>query len=167
MKKRFVLTMGMVICLGLSVGCQKPAGLSEADRTAIRQVLQNDLKLSITNDWKGDLALFTDDAISMPPNQAAVQGKTAILTWEEAFPPISNFQEQSLELEGQGDLAYDRGTYSMTITPPGAAPIEDRGEYLFILRKQADGSWKFVRVMYNSDLPLPAPEKPVGPAKKK
>jgi ketosteroid isomerase-like protein len=64
-------------------------------------------------------------------------------------------------------LAYDRGTYSMTITPPGAAAIEDRGKYLTIYRKQADGSWKVLRVMYNSDLPLPAPEKPAGPAKKK
>jgi len=167
MKRRLVLTMGMVSCLGFSVGCQKPAGLYETDRTAIRQVLEKDLKLSAANDWKGDVALFTEDAISMPPNQAAVQGKAAILAWEESFPPISNFQEQSVELEGQGDLAYDRGTYSMTVTPPGAAPIEDRGKYLFILRKQADGSWKFLRVMYNSDLPLPAPEKPAGTAKKK
>ena len=60
----------------------------------------------------------------------------------------------------QADLAYDRGTYSMTVTPPGAAPIEDRGKYLTIYRKQADGSWKIARVMFNSDLPLPAPEKP-------
>ena len=167
MKKRLVLTMGMVICLGFSVGCQKPAGLSEADRMAIRQVQENDIKLTNAKDWKGDLALYTEDAIELPPNQAVVQGKAAIQAWAEAFPPFSNYQAQSLELEGQGDLAYDRGTYSMTIMPAGAAPIEDRGKYLTIYRKQADGSWKVLRVMYNSDLPLPAPEKPAGPAKKK
>jgi ketosteroid isomerase-like protein len=55
----------------------------------------------------------------------------------------------------------------MTVTPPGAAPFEDRGKYLTICRKQADGSWKVARAMFNSDLPLPAPEKPAGPAKKK
>jgi len=103
----------------------------------------------------------------LPPNQAAVQGKAAIQAWLEAFPPFSNFQEQSLEIEGQGDLAYDGGTYSMTVTPPGAVPFEDRGKYLTICRKQADGSWKVARAMFNSDLPLPAPEKPSGPAKKK
>ncbi len=42
-----------------------------------------------------------------------------------------------MEIEGLGDLAYDRGTYSQTVTPDGAAPIEDRGKYLTILRKQA------------------------------
>ena len=168
MKKRLVLTTGMAICLGFSVGCQGPAGLSDADRTAIRQADGNDMKLMNAKDWKGDAALFTEDAIELPPNQAAVQGKAAIQASMEAFPPFSNFREQSLEIEGQGDLAYDRGTYSMTLTPSGAAPIEERGKYLTIWRKQADGSWKVLRAMYNSDLPLPAPEKPRArvPAKK-
>jgi ketosteroid isomerase-like protein len=163
MKKRLVLTTGMAICLGFSVGCQRPAGLSEADLTAIRQADANDMKLMNAKDWKGDAALLSEDAIEMPPNQAAVQGKADIQAWEEAFPPFSNFLEQSLEIEGQGDLAFDRGTYSMTLTPAGAAPIEDHGKYLTIWRKQADGSWKVLRAMYNSDVsaaPAPAPEKP-------
>ena len=54
----------------------------------------------------------------------------------------------------------------MTVTLPGAAPIEDRGKYLTIWRKQADGSWKVQRGTFNSDLPLPAPGKPAAPAKK-
>ena len=160
MEKRLIVTIGMVICLGFSVGCQRPTGLSEADRTAIRKADETDMMMMIAKDWKGDLALYTEDAIQLPPNQAALQGKAAIQAWDEAFPPFSNFQEQSLEIEGQGNLAYDRGTYSMTVTPPRAAPIEDRGKYLTIYRKQADGSWKIARVMFNSDLPLPAPEKP-------
>jgi ketosteroid isomerase-like protein len=125
------------------------------------------MKMMSARDWKGDLDLYTEDAITLPPNQAAVQGKAAIQASDEAFPPYSNFQEQSLEIEGQGDLAYDRGTYSMTMTPAGVAPFEDRGKYLAIWRKQADGSWKISRVIYNSDLPLPAPEEPAAPAKKK
>ena len=160
MEKRLIVTIGLAICLGFSVGCQRPTGLSEADRTAIRKADETDMMMMIAKDWKGDLALYTEDAIQLPPNQAALQGKAAIQAWYEAFPPFSNFQEQSLEIEGQADLAYDRGTYSMTVTPPGAAPIEDRGKYLTILRKQADGSWKVARAMFNSDLPLPAPEKP-------
>lgn len=166
--ERLVLTIGMAICLGFSVACQRPAGLSGDDRTAIRQADENDMKLMNAKDWKGDAALLTEDAIEMPPNQAAVQGKASIQAWMEASPRFSNFQEQSLEIEGQGDFAYDRGTYSMTLTSPGAAPIEDHGKYLTIWRKQADGSWKVLRAMYNSDLPLRAPEKPRArvPAKK-
>lgn len=162
MDKRLVLTMGMAVCLALGTGCQRPVGLTEADRTAIRQGDQTDrsMKMMIAKDWKGDLDLYAEDAIQMSPNQVAVQGKAAILAWDEALPQFSNFQEKSLEVEGQGNIAYDRGTYSMTVTPAGKAPIEEQGKYLTIWRKQADGSWKISRTIYNSDLPLPPPEKP-------
>ena len=165
MVKRLVLMIGMVVCLAFSAGCQRGA-LSEADRMAIRQADETDMKMMNAKDWKGDLVLYEDDAIVLPPNQAAVQGKAAIQAWDEAFPPFSNFQEQSVEIEGRGDLAYDRGTYSMTMTPPGAAPIEDHGKYLTIWHKQAGGLWKVSRVMFNSDLPLPAPQKPAVQPKK-
>ena len=167
MEKRLILILGTVMCLVLSVGCQGPAGLSEADRTAIRQGDENYAKLLNARDFKGVAALHADDAIILPPNQAAVQGRAAIQASLEAPPPFSNFQIQILEIEGRGDLAYSRGTYSITVTPAGAAPIEDRGKYIEIWRKQADGSWKILRDIYNSDLPLPAPEEPAAPAKKK
>ena len=166
--QRLVLTIGIVICVGFSVGCQQPAGFSAADRTAIRQADENSVKLMNAKDWKGALADYADDAIEMPSNGPAVQGKAAIQAWMEAFPPFSDFQEQNSEIEGQTDLAYDRGTYSMTLAPPGAAPIMERGKFLTIWHKQADGTWKVVRDMFNSDLPLAAPAKAKAkaPAKK-
>jgi len=44
----------------------------------------------------------------------------------------------------------------------------ERGKYLTIWHKQADGTWKVVRDMFNSDLPLAAPAKAKAkaPAKK-
>ena len=56
------------------------------------------------------------------------------------------------EIEGRGDLAYVRGTYTMTLHPDGAPePVEDAGKYLEIRRKQSDGSWLYVADMFNSD----------------
>jgi ketosteroid isomerase-like protein len=60
------------------------------------------------------------------------------------------------ELEGRGDVAYARGSYSMKIAVPGApAPVDEKGKYVEIWRRQADGSWKLARDIFNSDLPLP------------
>ena len=58
---------------------------------------------------------------------------------------------------GYSDLAYLRGTYTMTFTIPGAAPIDEQGKFLQIYRRQPDGSWEMAREIYNSDLPLPVP----------
>ena len=161
MDKQIVLMTGMAVCMGFSVGCQRQTGLSKADRTAVHQAQENDVKLTNAQDWKGDLALYAEDAILMPPNEAAVQGKTPIQDWMQAYPPISNLQEQSLEIEGQGNLAYDRGTYSMTVAHVEAASTDDHGKYLTIWRKQGDGSWQISRAIFNSDLELPAQQKPV------
>jgi ketosteroid isomerase-like protein len=63
-----------------------------------------------------------------------------------------------VEAVGSGDLAYLRGTYSMTFSIPGVpTPIEEQGKFRQIYRKQSDGSWKMTREIYNSDLPLPTP----------
>ena len=91
MEKRLVLMMGMAVCVGLSVSCQQPAGLSKAKLTAVHQAQENDVKLTNAQDWKGDLALYAEDAVLMPPNQAAVQGKTSIQDWMQAYPPFPTY----------------------------------------------------------------------------
>ena len=167
MERRSILILGIALCLGLSVGCQRPAGLSEADQTAIRQGDLEYARLMNAKDFKGVAALYADDAIVLPPNQAMVEGRAAIQAWIESFPPTSNFQMQTLEIEGGGNLAYVRGAFSLTMAPSGAAPVEERGKYMEIWRQQADGSWKIAQDIWNSDLPLPVSEKPPEPVKKK
>jgi ketosteroid isomerase-like protein len=68
---------------------------------------------------------------------------------------------QVIEIVGSGDLAYLRGTWTMTISIPGVpAPINEHGNMLLISRKQSDGVWKITREMLNSDVPEPAPAPP-------
>jgi uncharacterized protein (TIGR02246 family) len=166
MEKRLALAVATAICLLLSVGCQGPAGLSEADRAAIRQAQEDFVKLMNARDFKGLAALYAEDAVVLPPNRPAVQGRAAIQAFMESDPPISDFRLQVLEVEGRADLAYSRETASSTLSPTGAEPGVARDKVLAIWRKQADGSWKVLRDTWNSDLPLPAPEKPATTAKK-
>jgi ketosteroid isomerase-like protein len=56
------------------------------------------------------------------------------------------------EIDGRADLAYVRGSYSMTLHPQGApAPVDDVGKYLEIRMHQADGSWLLAVDIFNSD----------------
>jgi len=49
-----------------------------------------------------------------------------------------------------GDWAFDRGREHYIVTPKaGGAPIEKTGNYLYLYRRQADGSWKQSRVIWN------------------
>ena len=72
------------------------------------------------------------------------------------YPPITDVNLTIDEIDGNDKLAFVRGTYTMTIEPEGAAePLQDRGKYVEIRRKQADGAWLIAVDIFNSDLPIP------------
>ena len=52
-----------------------------------------------------------------------------------------------------GNLGVSSGTYEMSFDGPAGKPISDRGKYVVVWKKQADGSWKVIRDISISDLP--------------
>jgi ketosteroid isomerase-like protein len=64
------------------------------------------------------------------------------------------FELASDTIEGRGDLAYNRGHFRLTGVPKVKGPnISDEGKFVEILKRQPDGSWKYVVDMYSSNLP--------------
>ena len=64
------------------------------------------------------------------------------------------FQSTQAEASKGGDFVYTVGTYSMTVSnPKDKKPVTDKGKYLTVFKKQANGSWKAVADMMNSDMP--------------
>ena len=60
-------------------------------------------------------------------------------------------QYVSEEIRVHGDLGFDRGTYSQTLTPKsGGQGNRESGKYLWIYSRQSDGGWEFSRVMWNA-----------------
>jgi len=153
-----VLVVATPLILMTLAACQPapppgPAMLSDADKAGIEETTRAFGKAFEAKDWAGVAATYTEDAILLPPNAAAVKGRAAIQEFLGSFPPASNFQIKTVEVDGRGDLAYVYGTYSMTITPEGADPVEESGKYLEIRQKQADGSWLLHRDMFSSNMP--------------
>ncbi|MDH5203197.1 MAG: SgcJ/EcaC family oxidoreductase [Nitrospirota bacterium] len=162
--KKLLMIIPLVILLCFTFSCQQgeevaeEAALSDEDVAAIKASTEAYVQAVKSEDFTAFAALYTEDAVLMPPNQPIVQGREAILTWAEAFPPLTEFSLSAVEIDGRGDLAFVRGTYSMTIALEGAPePIQDTGKYIEIRRKQEDGSWLIARDIFNSDLPLPPP----------
>ncbi len=72
------------------------------------------------------------------------------------FDLPSAFSLTPAETDGVGDLAYDRGSYSVTVSIEGMPePLTDAGKYVVLLRKQTDKSWLIMASIWNSDMPLP------------
>jgi ketosteroid isomerase-like protein len=155
--------MGALLIAGC--GPRAPASLSDQDRAAIQKGEADFAASMIAKDYAKVAASYTADAVVMPANGPAVTGRAAIEQLLGTFPPLTAFTLNSAEIEGVGDLAYQRGTYLMTFALPAGGTASDSGKYLEIRRRQADGSWLITRDIWNSDIPAPEPAPP-PPAKK-
>ena len=158
MKKLLILVVVGSMCAAFAA-CQAGAGrLSDQDQAAIRKVVDDATKIATAQ--KADFAAYvrlyyTKDATALMPNSPPIQGQAAIQAMLASFPPISEFKADILDVDGRGDLAYVRGNYSMTTNPPGAPATTDKGKYIEVWKKQADGTWKVSYDSWSSDLPLP------------
>jgi ketosteroid isomerase-like protein len=141
---------------------------SAADTKAIEQVLRDlDDQWSAAagvKDFEKIVSFYSDDAVVMPPNAPRATTKEAIRTiWKDLLTDASiSWKTKEVEVAQSGDLAYSSGTYEVTLNDPTGTPVKDRGKYLEVWKKQADGTWKCVMDMWNSDLRVAssaAPEK--------
>jgi uncharacterized protein (TIGR02246 family) len=126
---------------------------------AIRQVADEYVKATLAADPKAVAALYTEDAVELPPNQPMIKGRAAIQEYYEKIfssgMKMSTFTLMHLESRASGDSAYDVGTYEQSMTPAGGtAPASQSGKYVVIL-KRAGGAWKVAYAIYNSDQPPP------------
>ena len=154
MKSITKLPLLAVLAASLAACAGGAASLSDADIAAIEEGSEAFVAATNANDWGGVAALYTEDAVMMPPNGPAVEGQAAIEAFFAAYPPFSGFTLNPVEIDGRGDLAFVRGTYSMTLEIEGMEPTPDTGKYIEIRRRQTDGSWLITADIFNSDTPL-------------
>ena len=126
-----------------------------ADEQAIRGIVDRWLHLVEAKDAVAIAGLYAEDGAVMPPNAPIGKGRTAIQqTWASMMrtPGFGlTFVPEQIVVSSSGDMALDRGTYSLTIAPDGTAQT-DTGKYVVVWRK-IGGEWKAAADIFNSDLP--------------
>lgn len=132
----------------------------DADVSALKDTEAAWIKDASTKDVEKFVAHYTDDASVLLPNAPIFNGKDAI---RGALKPILSdpnfaltFSPERVDVAKSGDLGFTQGPYSMTVTDPATkAPTTEKGKYLTVYRRQADGSWKAVEDTFMSDAPPP------------
>jgi ketosteroid isomerase-like protein len=109
------------------------------------------------------VSYYSEGAIVMPPNAPSATTKEAIRTvWKDLLtsPGVAiSWKTTKVEVAKSGDMAYSSGTYELTMNDASGKPVNDRGKYLVVWEKQADGKWKCGADTWNSDLPVPSAKK--------
>jgi uncharacterized protein (TIGR02246 family) len=161
--KQSLLPILLLSCAAISA-CNKQASppAPAADTAAIADSIKSG-EAQWVQDYRARdvakaLAHYAPDASLMPSGMAPMHGSQAIeaglkaLTADPAFD--LTFSADKVRVAASGDLAYSQGSYSLRVTDPKThKPVTDKGSYLTVYAKQADGSWKAVDDIVASSAP--------------
>lgn len=155
---------GCIALVALTVACSGGAATETRDTRDADVKAVEDVEAA----WSRDMAskdidkmasYWAEDAAVMMPNEPLLNGREKAketLKTMVADPNFAlSFQPTHAEASKGGDFVYTIGTYSMTVSDKDKKPVTDKGKYLTVYKKQADGSWKAVADMINSDMPPP------------
>lgn len=148
-----------VVALLAACGARGP---SAADTDAIRQTIrdtdQHWNQYIVEKNDSAIAALYTADALMMPPGQPAQHGAAAIRTFWQGLWQMPDaglvITPGEIQVAAAGDMAAERGTYTFTVGGP--QPAKDNGKYLVVWVKGEGGAWHAASDIWNSDNAAPA-----------
>jgi uncharacterized protein (TIGR02246 family) len=151
-----------------AAGCAAQ-GAPPADAAAVRQQIEKTSAAFAAAVSRGDPAavgaVFATDAVLLMSNAEPVIGRDRIVGHLKAVLAGATETRYVLatdEVEVFGDAAFERGHYTLSMKLQGR-PVQDRGKYLAIWKRQPDGAWQIYRDIDNTSLPLPPPPLPPPP----
>jgi ketosteroid isomerase-like protein len=150
MKVSPIPAMTLALVLACSPIPALAGGLSNSDIAAIHTARAARSAAIAAGDAAAAAAVATEDGVILPPSLPPRQGQAALHEWFTNFP-FRSLVFTSIEIDGANGMAYDRGTYEGTLRNGGVT----QGKYLWIWKKQSNGSWRVAIAMWNLNAPAP------------
>jgi ketosteroid isomerase-like protein len=153
--------LGLAFLAGDAVAANQPkTGKTHLSSipAGIQKLHQQDVDATLSMDVGKLTDLWADDGVLLGQGEKPLVGKPAIqasLKQNFAANPatkVLKYAPEVTDLQVAGDVAYEWGFFEATHQlSADSKPVSSRARFLRVMRLQSDGSWKFVRVMWNTD----------------
>jgi uncharacterized protein (TIGR02246 family) len=142
----------------LLTSCGAPPTNVADVRKAIEEADAQQMAAFASKDIAGMTANYAPDAVILPQNGPAVSGKENLeASFKEMANMMSDMKWSITKFDASGDIAYEVGTYTANIQMPGMPAMADKGKFVTVWKRQADGKWLIVVDIFNTDLPPTMP----------
>ena len=154
--KRLLILIPLVFlcCLGCQQSQEVAAVDVEADIQAIKDKIAEINAAFNSADLDRYLSIYTDDAVMFPPADPPSVGKKQIRSTIQQWFKDYSFQTKCkvLDVDVSGTMAIARITFVTTATTKSRRePVEENGNWLWILKKQPEGTWKAKYDMWSNE----------------
>ena len=153
--RRVLVLAALLTSACASEAVQQSSTDTAADEAAIREIISQEVAALSAGNAAGYVALTGPDFEAMPPNEPAVAGADALTTWLNDFFAAVTAQAQysNEQITVHGDMAVHRYSGQLTLTPKaGGESMTETIKGLHVFQRQADGTWKMTRDIWNSDV---------------
>ena len=163
MKHQMIGSAVGLLLMAFGVACAPAPETEEGPATVRAAIEETNARFTEAfnqGDTAATAALYTEDAIVLPPGQGMVRGRPAIqesMAADIETNALSGLVLTTSDVRVGGNLAVEVGTYSIQ-----AGAMQDEGKYVVVWKKQEDGSWKLHRDIWNSNLMPAEEEEPEG-----
>jgi ketosteroid isomerase-like protein len=155
-----IKTLLLTLAFALAAVAVSLAGDTKAEQ-ALRDADAAWSKAAESKDLDKTVSYYSADAIVLPPNAPIATTKEAIKKiWQDMLATpgfVITWKATKVEVAKSGDLGFVSGTYELTMNDASGKPVTDKGKYVEVWEKKADGKWKCGTDTWNSDLPASAP----------
>jgi ketosteroid isomerase-like protein len=155
-------TLLVTFTLSLTAAALCLAGDTKAEQ-ALRDADEAWSKAAASKDVDKTVSYYSADASVLAPNAPIATTKEAIKKiWGDMLASpglVISWKATKVEVAKSGDLGFLSGTYEITMNDASGKPTSDKGKYVEVWEKTADGKWKCGTDIWNSDMPAsPAAE---------
>lgn len=160
---RYLRRAGLTSLWVLGLACDSPHSKATPDPAQALAALRTADSLVqaaiVARDADRAASFYAEQAVMMPVAEATIEGRPAILAeWRHVFgiPGYANRARLvAADLSTAGDLGYTRGTYESPMLGPDGQQLLERGKWVSVWKRQADGQWRIVVDIFNTDTPPP------------
>lgn len=144
---------GLLLSILTLAGCAQqpplptpPPDTRAADEAAIHALVKDWSASAQAKDADKFTSFYAEDGVVMMADAPDVSGKAAIreaiggMMQDPSF--ALSFSSDKVVVARSGDLAYETGTYSLTMSDAKKQPATEEGNYVVVWQKQPDGAWK-------------------------
>ena len=124
----------------------------------IKKLHQADVDATLKRDLDALIELWDDNGVLLQPGHAPVIGRSAFVEFlrqnleQSASLKVLKYAPEIRDIQVQGDVAYEWGYFDSTVRASDLdPPTEVRARFVRILKRQSDGSWRFLRVMWSPE----------------
>jgi uncharacterized protein (TIGR02246 family) len=138
----------LAVVASCSASATPPRDTRAADEAAIEAAMKDYTAAILANDAAKVASWWTEDALYIDRAAPAVHGRAgleSLVKGELGAMSVTAASVEKDDLAVSGDLAYFIGRYHEVLQPRQGAALEDGGRFVFIWKRQSDGTWKIAR----------------------